>query len=146
MNIRQCLLPSISCNQTLLFEDVSQSSKISVVFMSVIFLFRAYDIVGDWRQWCRDSTVGSDLLEPNGVGRDRKAAKYRFSGRCPGFSCGSHTPNRLLGHRDGARGFHADTPQTAERPSGQSGRISSCSLSASCAWPSSWPSAALPAR
>ena len=44
----------------------------------------------------------------------------RFLGRCPGFSCGSHTPNRLLGRRDGAQGFHADTPQTAERPSGQS--------------------------
>ena len=36
MNIRQCLLPSISCNQTLLFEDVSQSSKISVIFMSAM--------------------------------------------------------------------------------------------------------------
>ena len=37
-------------------------------------------------------------------------------------------PNGVgLGHRDGARGFHADTPQTAERPSGQSGRTSSCS-------------------
>ena len=71
-------------------------------FLRLAFFFRAYDIVGDWRQWCRDSTVGSDPLpEPNGVGRDRKTAKYRFSGRCPGFSCGSHTPNRLLGHRDG---------------------------------------------
>ena len=59
--------------------------------------FRAYDIVGDWKQWCRDSivTVGSDSLpEPNGVGRDRKAAS--------------------TGLWDGARGFPADpTPQTA---------------------------------
>ena len=35
----------------------------------------------------------------------------RFLGRCPGFSCGSHTPNRLLGHRDGAQGFRADNPK-----------------------------------
>ena len=36
---------------------------------------------------------------------------YRFLGRCPGFSRGSHTPNRLLGHRDGAQGFRADHPK-----------------------------------
>ena len=28
---------------------------------------------------------------------------FRSLGRCPGFSCGSHTPNRLLGSWDGAR-------------------------------------------
>ena len=36
---------------------------------------------------------------------------YRFLGRCPGFPSGSHTPNRLLGHRDGAQGFRADYPK-----------------------------------
>ena len=35
-------------------------------------------------------------------------ARCRSLGRCPGFSCGSHTPNRLLGYRDGARVFRAD--------------------------------------
>ena len=34
-----------------------------------------------------------------------------FLGRCPGFSCGSHTPNRLLGPWDGAQGFRADNPK-----------------------------------
>ena len=34
----------------------------------------------------------------------------RFMGRCPGFSW-SHTPNRLLGHRDGAQGLRADNPK-----------------------------------
>ena len=61
------------------------------------FFFRACDIVGDWKQWCRDSivTVGSDPLpEPSAVGRDRKAAS--------------------TGLWDGARGFPANpTPQTA---------------------------------
>ena len=63
----------------------------------LLHFFRANDIVDDWKQWCRDSrvTVGSDPLpEPDGVGRDRKAAS--------------------TGHWDGARGFHADpSPQTA---------------------------------
>ena len=35
----------------------------------------------------------------------RSARKVRYSGRRPGFSCGSHTPNRLLGVWDGAPGF-----------------------------------------
>ena len=35
----------------------------------------------------------------------------RFLGRCPGFSCGSHTPNRLLGPWDGAQGFRAGDPK-----------------------------------
>ena len=37
----------------------------------------------------------------------RRVRMYRLLGRCLGFSCGSHTPNRLLGHRDGAQGLRA---------------------------------------
>ena len=51
-------------------------------------------------------------------------------GTVPGVFLRIPTPNRLLGHRDGARSFHADTPQTAERPSGQTGRTSSMLRSA----------------
>ena len=51
--------------------------------------------------------------------------KSRFWGRCPGFSRGSHTPNRLLGRWDGARGFPADpTPQTAVCPPTSLGALS----------------------
>ena len=39
----------------------------------------------------------------------RARAKVQFLGRRPGSSCGSHTPNRLLGFWDGVRGFHADS-------------------------------------
>ena len=45
------------------------------------------------------------------VGELTVATRYRSLGRCPGFSCGSHTPNRLLGPWDGARGFRADHPK-----------------------------------
>ena len=32
--------------------------------------------------------------------QSRKVARYWSLGRCPGFSCGSHIPNRLLGPYD----------------------------------------------
>ena len=57
--------------------------------------FCASDVVGDWKQWCCDSRVGSDPLpEPDGVGRTARPLS--------------------AGLWDGARGFPPDpTPQTA---------------------------------
>ena len=82
--------------------------------------------------------------------QSRKVAGYRSLGRCPGFSCGSHTPNRLLGPWDGARGFRADPhPKQLHpfSPGRATGGLFIASFSAFSVpehlaappWPFSWP-------
>ena len=81
-------------------EDPQQGNCKSVIEALMMFFFCMFDIVGDRMESLKTLS--------------RSARKVQFSGRRPGFSCGSHTPNRSLGVWDGARGFHADpTHQTA---------------------------------
>ena len=60
---------------------------------------------------CASDIVG-EKSETVTIAKGREVPVF---GTVPGFSCGSHTPNRLLGHRDDAQGFRATHRHTHRR-------------------------------